>query len=169
MIEKAPDFWKELETGLFDAAVCTTNQIVTARGYLVMGGGIAREFRDNFPGIDREWGARISRDLMHNPGKEYNDLLICTRNEDCLYGEKRWAYPVEYLIGLPTKRNYEDDSPEELVIKSCKGLKYLANSMGWEHVLLTRPGCGLGGLDWKDIKKKISFLDDRFVVMHNEV
>lgn len=167
MLEKFPDFFEELCTGKYQAVVCTINQIVMANGKLVLGGGIAREFRDNFPGIDREWGARISRDLMNKGNPTWGDLLILTHVDEI--PKNKYSHLFQWYVGLPTKRDFKDDSPEELVIKSCKGLKYIADSLGWENVLLTRPGCGLGGLEWKNVKKKILFLDDRFTVMHNEV
>ena len=36
--------------------------------------------------------------------------------------------------------------------------------MGWSKVLIPRPGCGYGELNWQDIKPLLeSILDDRFI------
>ena len=53
----------------------------------------------------------------------------------------------------------------DLIVQSCKQLVKLADQYGWKKILLPRPGCGAGELQWKDIKKIIQpLLDDRFVV-----
>lgn len=62
MIEIQGDFWDEniRLDHTYDAICCTTNQVVKSNGRLVMGAGIARQFRDVYNGLDLEWGNRLS-------------------------------------------------------------------------------------------------------------
>lgn len=54
-----------------------------------------------------------------------------------------------------------------LIAQSCLELVALADAHGWRRVLLPRPGCGAGGLDWAhDVRPRLcDLLDDRFTVI----
>lgn len=160
MIEIIGDFFTECKRNRYDAIVCTTNQIVTARGELVMGAGIALAFRDEIPGLAREWGARASCEMAIQYPKKYPDQVIFTRAADFD------IYYTDWLVALPTKQHYHNDSPMELVVNSCKKLKIIVSALDLEKILMTQPGCGCGGLNWTDVKEQISFLDDRFCVIN---
>jgi hypothetical protein len=54
----------------------------------------------------------------------------------------------------------------ERIEQSCKELVALANLHKLNTVLITRAGCGNGGLDWNDVKPVMAkLLDDRFIVV----
>lgn len=151
MIETVGDYWVAWKKEWIPAIVCTTNMVVKPDGNLVMGAGIAKAFKEKFPEIDRIWGNRVKRgckNLMITDYWDYDDKQI--------------------LVALPTKYHWKDPSPMELVVKSCQELKIAADFHDWWRVLMTRPGCGNGGLKWEDVKKEISFLDERFKVINNE-
>lgn len=141
MIEKIGNFWGEYDK--YDAIVCTTNQIVKSNGELVMGGGIAYDFAVRYPYLPLVWGYQ-TRKKIH--------LTI--------------AYEQQWLIGMPTKKHYKDPSPIDLIEKSCNELVKFADEYKLNSVLMTRPGCGLGGLSWHNVKPCIeTILDDRFTVI----
>src|SRR5688572_2369776 len=156
MIEITGDYWHEFWQG-YDACCCTTNMVVKNSGELVMGAGIAKDFAERFKYLPSMWGKALS-DLFKR--KVEPGLLVD-------YGPVH-HYPS--LVAFPTKYNYKDPSSTTLIQKSAQQLKILANALGWKNVLLTRPGCGLGGLNWEsEVKPMISkILDDRFYVIHKE-
>ena len=159
MLEEIGGFWERAAQKDIDALVCTTNNVIKSNGALVMGRGIAAQFRESFPYLDLNWGA-IVEGLQEGGCEDYNVLID---------GPRRWGHNKIYLVGLQTKRDWAEASPVELVVESCIKLVKLADIMNWSRVLMTQPGCGNGGLSWKDVKKKLKFLDDRFIVIDRPV
>jgi O-acetyl-ADP-ribose deacetylase (regulator of RNase III) len=144
---------KELVAELWDLHkkgewICiTTNGSINKDNRLVMGGGIAKEAVDRFPHISQLFGIHV----MAN-------------------GNHCGAFIYERLISFPTKGNWHTFSTVELVQQSCRELMKLIETYRLERVYLPRPGCGLGGLDWKYVKPTIEhILDDRVIVVTNEV
>jgi hypothetical protein len=141
---------KELTVNMWDIsadAYCiTTNGIIKANGCAVMGAGVALSAVRKFPGCDKYLGIRIKK-MGHNVGVFYTADLTD-------------------LISFPTKYHWKDPSDIKLIEKSAKELIDLININKYNKVILPRPGCSNGGLDWKDVKKVIEpILDDRVVVV----
>lgn len=160
MIEIIGDFWEEYGNKEYDAIVCTINQEINSAGNLIMGKGIALEFKKRYPYLPSLFGERIVKGQVKIP------LVIhhCTEPSDLLDDT---PYEDVYIVGLPTKMHWKYDSPEELVIDNCQKLKFIADFMDWTDILMTRPGCGNGNLDWHQLKTKLN-LDNRFKVISNE-
>lgn len=156
MIEKQGDFWEEAQNPNIDTLVCTVNGIIKSNGQLVMGKGIAKDFNQKFSGLALEWGKRT---------KSYG--LICHVSKRLLSD-----YPTSikdvHLISLPTKYNWEKPSDPHLIESSIQQLVRLADHLDLKCILMTRPGCGNGGLNWDDLVQQIQldkYLDDRFIVI----
>lgn len=150
MIEITGDFTKEYKK--YRGIVCTTNQILNKDGKLVMGAGIAKWFKETFPWTPEAFALK----------KEQVTVFPI----DLLSDE----YP-NVLFSFPTKFHWKDKSDIVLIEKSTKELVKLVNNFSDNDVsiLMTRPGCGCGGLDWKDVKPIIEqYLDNRFTVISNE-
>ncbi|MCK9429374.1 MAG: macro domain-containing protein [Candidatus Omnitrophica bacterium] len=124
----------------------TTNGVVKINGELVMGAGIALEAKKRYPQLPILYGNHV---------KEYgNTPVIVTINK------------IVSIISFPTKNNWKDKSNINLIINSCKELVKLVDKYNLTEIYLTRPGCGLGGLDWNYVKPIISkLLDDRFIIL----
>jgi len=137
--------------------VVTTNGVVKSNGEAVMGKGIALEAKERFPGLARDLGRAIVSG-----------------------GSKLWIWPEYRLITFPTKGNWRSKARPLLIERSCQELvgwldatagfftKVLKVRLDEERakIYLPRPGCGNGGLDWKDIKPILEkYLDDRFIVV----
>lgn len=99
---------------------------VNLRG--VMGKGLAKSFAERFPSEARAYKAA------------------------CLSGELREGrvLVVGRVVMVPTKRDWRDPSPPELVRASVQALRELSGSMA-----IPQLGCGLGGLEWSLVREMI--------------
>jgi hypothetical protein len=132
-----------------DAICITTNGMIRSDGKAVMGRGIALAAKNKFLGIDVNLAQAIKQsgnhvNIIYNVG----------------------VFDKGYLIfSLPTKNDWRDKSDINLIIRSCAELQIVANKCDFKKIILPRPGCANGGLNWVDVKKAISFLDDRFYIV----
>lgn len=143
----------EITGNIFDVkdadAICvTTNTQVKTGGLAVMGAGIAKAFTQEYPTLQAFFG----EDVRYRQGKVFS---VRIPNED------------RAIINFPTKFDWRDKSDINLIIESAKALVRGTNFYDWKKVVLTRPGCGNGGLDWEqDVKPAIKgILDDRFYII----
>jgi len=138
-----------------DLICVLTNQVTTRRGLAVMGGGQAAQARLLFPGIDRDIGFLIQA------GQPGFAVLGEYRRQD--FGT------YQALAHFPTKRHWADDSSLELIEESAQRMMTYLDSPDGRHVqrvLLPRPGCGLGNLNWEiQVAPLLArILDERVVV-----
>jgi hypothetical protein len=140
MREASSNLWDLHESG---AIVCiTTNGAVSRQGRAQLLRGCARQAAERFPGLALRLGGLIAAE-----GNHVHDL-----------GDGLVSFPVE-----ETPYDYPDPA---IIRRSAMELAALADSRHWQEVILPRPGCGSGGLDWKDVRPRIEqILDDRFVVI----
>ena len=152
MLEIKGDFWKHSQD--FTGLVCLTNKFVMNNGLLCMGGGIAKGFKDRFYSIDAIWGHR----LMDN----YEQNVMATIY-DFEFNEKMEVSKI--LIAYPTKYSPSEKSDLKLITTCAYELQKLIDLFDID-VLMGRPGCGLGGLSWDDVKQEIAtILDDRCTII----
>jgi hypothetical protein len=144
MIEVQADLWSLIPA---DATVITTNGTIKSNGACVMGRGCAKEARDRFPGIDKVLGKAIAErgNIVHDLGRfgQYN------------------------IVSFPVKHSWSDEADISLIEESVSHLIAHANikMYPWESIIMPRPGCGNGKLEWEDVKPFLSKLDDRFIVV----
>lgn len=144
MLEAQGDLW---ELGkLADAIVVTTNGSLRKNGANIMGGGCALEAALKFPWLPHELGRRIQR--------KGNNVHVFHYDSDMA------------LVTFPTKENVRHNSILPLIIRSTDQLVEYAEDYVWNKIVMPRPGCGLGGLKWDDVKPILEErLDDRFTVV----
>jgi hypothetical protein len=140
MKEIIGDMWQEHAKGAVVAI--TTNGTVNKVGRAVMLRGCARQAREHFPELMKTLGSLISQH-----GNHVFDL-----------GHQIVSFPVEtdpYQV------------PEMgLIEQSCRELVELADYKGWQKVVVPRPGCGGGGLEWLEVKTILErYFDERFHVI----
>lgn len=134
-------------------AYCVTTNLVVSNGRNVMGAGVAKQAAERYPDIPERYGSLLEAMSSHDFGPREH---VVTFGFD----------PA--LVMFPTKRHYGNASPLPLVVRSCVQLLSAAETYEWGSVSLPAPGCGYGGLSWKqDVEPILSrILDDRFTVWH---
>jgi O-acetyl-ADP-ribose deacetylase (regulator of RNase III) len=123
-----------LHGDLFHSAAQTLSNPINCHG--VMGGGLAMEFRLRFPIMFRDYVQRCHR------------------------GEVRVGMPYVWhnfsggpsVLNFPTKDDWEDPSKLEYVEEGPRYLVEHYREMGIASLALPALGCGLGGLEWRDVQ-----------------
>lgn len=173
---------KELWTFVDKAsAICiTTNGFVKKDGCAVMGKGCALEAKQLFRGIDQSLGraiydkGNVTQIIRRVPRKDdfldivsfpVKAILMKIKDENDLYKvlpNHRHKFPIGRTVpGFLLKADIG------LIRTSLKQLTSLADEHEWKSVVLPRPGCGYGGLNWEQVKAELElYLDDRFTVVH---
>lgn len=140
MKERIGNVW---ESGA-DIICVTTNCILDSNTLLVMGAGIAKQAALRYPKLKRLFAENLIVNGHH--------VCMCKMPDG------------KYIAGFPTKYNWRDKSDLNLILQSVKEItEAIGNST---TVAMTRPGCGLGRLNWElDVRPVIvNELDDRFTI-----
>ncbi len=140
MLEIIGDIWEHADR--VDVITITTNGSLTRDGRAVFGRGVARQAAHRFPELAEKLGR-----LLAEQGNHVFDL-----------GGGITSFPVEETAwSQPDLR---------IIARSAEELRLLADRSGWKQVVVPRPGCGGGGLAWKDVRPLLApWLDDRFTVI----
>jgi O-acetyl-ADP-ribose deacetylase (regulator of RNase III) len=124
-----------------DALVNTVNCVG------VMGRGIALQFSKAFPEMFRAYEAACKRGDLQ-PGQ------VLTHDLGRLE-------PPHYVINLPTKKHWRGKSRLEYIEAGLEALVDEARRLGISSVAVPPLGCGLGGLDWTEVRPRIEQAFDR--------
>jgi hypothetical protein len=136
------DIWEYADTAVI---VITTNGSLTCDGRAILGRGVARQASLRYPGLAEKLGR-----LLAEGGSHVFDL-----------GCGIVTFPVEETPwSLPDLR---------IIARSAGELRLLADCSGWAQVVVPRPGCGGGGLAWRDVKPLLeACFDHRFLVISSK-
>lgn len=139
MLEATGDLWEYPA----EYRVVTTNAIRRSNGCLVMGAGVAKQARDRFPGLDKKLGGLVEK-----------------------FGSRPFLCREEDIITFPTKVHWKEHSSLRLIRWSLGELVRIVDKYNIQSVVMTRPGCGNGGLQWSQVRPLlVGVLDDRFTVL----
>ncbi|VEN74039.1 Appr-1-p processing protein [Candidatus Desulfarcum epimagneticum] len=128
---KAGDIFKEEA----DAIVNTVNCVG------VMGRGIALQFKKRFPDNFKVYEAACKQKEVV-PGKMF------VHQTGSLIGPK-------YVINFPTKRHWRGASRMEDIESGLQNLAEVISKLNIKSIALPPLGCGLGGLDWNEVRERI--------------
>ncbi len=117
-----------------DAIVNTVNCV----GF--MGRGIAAQFKRAYPANFRAYEAACKRGEVQ-PGR----MLVFPISE----------MPARWIINFPTKRHWRADSRIEDIKSGLVALIEQVRQRNIRSIAVPPLGCGLGGLDWADVKPLI--------------
>lgn len=140
MRELTGDLW----TLPADARCITTNGTIKRNGEAVMGRGCAWEAKQRYPELPAKLG-----ESLEVIGNRVSILLT-----------------DPWLLSFPVKHEWHESADLELIRCSAIDLMQLVDPMAWTTVLLPRPGCGNGRLQWDQVREVIApLLDDRIAVV----
>lgn len=122
--------------------VITTNGTVKANGEAVMGRGVALQAKQRFPKLP-----------------QYLGMCLSTYGNNVTHLDDPY-----HMISFPVKHNWWEKADLALIEESAKILAKVTREDG--KVYMVRPGCGNGGLNWKDVKPILEkYLDNRFIIV----
>ena len=128
----------KIEKGdLFEADVDALVNTVNCVG--VMGKGIALQFKMGFP---------------ENFNQYYQACLKKKVKIGEIYVTKRLT-GVKFIINFPTKTHWKEKSKLEYIKKGLKDLRRVIMDFGITSIAIPPLGCGLGGLQWPEVKRLI--------------
>lgn len=186
MQEIVGDLFKSVKA---DAICITTNGWTKQDGSCVMGRGCADQAKKLWPGIEFALGEALkqgndlhllTRPNEHSDGKQlvlpvpglffkvpYHVVSFPVKPVDCLWSDllpRFQASNPETPLGRHP--GWMSQAKFDIICNSARNLVLLAESEGWENVVIPRPGCGAGGLKWKHVKEHLdAILGDKFYVI----
>ena len=107
----------------------------------VMGRGIALQFKNAFPENFRAYAIACKQGDVR-PGRMF------------IYKTGR-LIPPRYIINFPTKRHWRGKSRLEDIESGLMALAEVIQQYGIRSIAIPPLGCGLGGLDWEQVKSRI--------------
>lgn len=134
-----------------DTICFTSNGIIKRDGRLVMGAGVAKQFRDTFHDLDQQAGTAV---------KQYGHICQVVRQTIYLGNSLN-------IVSFPTKYNWKNKSDIKLIERSAIQLVELTDRLIWKKIYLPFPGINNGGLDKEFVTNAINkIFDDRFIICY---
>jgi len=120
----------------------TTNGSVSRSGKANIGRGVAAQAAVLFQTLPEILGAAIIKGGNHVHYLENN------------------------IVSFPVEHSPYEIPDLHLIKRSAKELVQIADELGWSQIVVPRPGCGGGGLLWRDVKPILElYFDQRFIVI----
>lgn len=136
MIQRTGNLWSVRS----NLKVFTANSIIKRNGELVMGAGIAKQFKHRYPGIDKMFG-----NIIEN---------------NSIFGFKAVEYNGQLVGAFQTKVNWKNNSTLELIrIASTALIDYINNEF-IQSVDMPYPGINNGNLSPDKVLPIIEVLPD---------
>ena len=118
----------------------------------VMGRGIALQFRKAFPENFKAYKSACDKKQLH-PGQ----MLVCDLN--------RFQNP-RYVVNFPTKKHWKGKSKIEDIESGLEALVQEVAKHNIQSIAIPPLGCGLGGLNWDQVKPMIQKAFDTLPDVH---
>jgi hypothetical protein len=165
MKERKADLFEMIHEVGVDAICITTNGMYLTDGRAAMGGGCARICADRWPATSLRLGTCLKNFMTNVP------FVIGALDQAGNYLEPKLkmikAHEFKTLIlSFPTIDDLIDGAKLDLIKNSAKELRALADKYQLQGIVCPRPGVGIGGLSWADVKPLLEgHFDHRFTVV----
>lgn len=125
----------------------TTNGSIKQNGQAVLGRGCAKEAKDRLPELAIYLGEQLKKFPEAPPVMWFERFQI-------------GVFPVKY--------HFWKQADLKLIENSAKKLAEIVTKLNWTNIVLPRPGCGNGKLEWEGQVKPIlaKYFDDRFIIVN---
>ena len=108
----------------------------------IMGRGIALQFKKTYPDNFKSYQAACKRQEVL-PGQMF------------VYDTEQLTYP-RYIINFPTKRHWRGKTRMDDIESGLVSLVEVIKAKNIRSIAIPPLGCGLGGLDWEEVKPCIT-------------
>lgn len=140
MQEQEGDLWRFHEQGEWVAV--TTNGQRKSNDEAVMGAGVALQAARRHPKLPRRLGKQLKT-----------------------YGNRLFVFRDLRVMTFPTKDHWKHSSDPKLIQTSAWQLMVALGKFEIDQIYIPRPGCGLGNLDWSDVRQLLMPLFDGRVIV----
>ncbi|MAG39689.1 hypothetical protein CMI41_01855 [Candidatus Pacearchaeota archaeon] len=154
------------------AIAITTNGFIKRNGEAVMGRGCAAQAKSKWPTISRELATNLNvvgniPSVLFLPSTlPYSVLSFPVKHEHVICNDDKTNVVTHMRSKFePGQRvpGWASVADSDLIIQSAKHLVRLADTYSYQKIVVPRPGCGAGELNWEQIKPRIDrILDNRF-------
>jgi hypothetical protein len=168
MKERKADLFETIYEDGVDAICITTNGMYLTDGRAAMGGGCAGVCAKRWPETAFRLGKCLKNFLTNVP------FVIGALDKEGEYIEPSLKIIKErkfktLIFSYPTIDNLIDGAKIKLIENSAKELKALVDRFELKGIMVPRPGVGIGGLSWGDVKTVIEpYMDARFTIVSFE-
>lgn len=140
MQEQTGNLWHYHKQGEWVAV--TTNGQRKSDDTAVMGAGVALQAARTHPGLPTRLGKQLIK-----------------------YGNRLFVFKDIRIVTFPTKDHWKHPSDPDLIKTSAWQLMAALGKFDIHQIYISRPGCGLGKLEWADVRKILTPLFDGRVIV----
>lgn len=123
----------------------------------VSGKGLALQFKKNFP----------KNFLAYKQACDKNEVKV---GDIFLYMDAQSILSIFYIFNFPTKLHWANPSKLEYIDQGLQSLNTYIRALKIKSIAIPALGCGLGGLNWNDVKelidKNLSDLNDVEILVY---
>lgn len=130
------EFYREAEGNLFAMGLPAIGHGVNTKG--IMGAGIAEQFRVRYPGMYGQYRRQCQAGLLHTSG------IMPWVSED-----------GTVIFNLATQVNPGADASVAHIHRAVGKALVECSAAGIPSLGIPRIGCGIGGLEWENVRKTL--------------
>ena len=145
-----------IQGNIFNAEVQAIVNPVNCVG--IMGKGLALEFKKRYPENYKFYSECCTKGQLepgllcvsdYRPTARHVNTLSPHGAIGSIWGE---LCPWNYIVNLPTKNHWRDKSEMRYIEMGLRSLQLFIQEHEIKSIALPKIGCGLGGLDFEDVK-----------------